>query len=51
MLSDGRAVKLSRTPPGVRELKRGLFPYEDSCLSRTPPGVRELKRRSRQRST
>ena len=36
----------SRTPPGVRELKRAIFAIEKMMrLSRTPPGVRELKRK------
>ena len=35
----------SRTPPGVRELKRELRTYPRTPFaSRTPPGVRELKR-------
>ena len=35
---------LSRTPPGVRELKRLLLFAVSSAVGRTPPGVRELKR-------
>ena len=36
---------MSRTPPGVRELKRerGVTHLPDE-VGRTPPGVRELKR-------
>ena len=36
-------TRMSRTPPGVRELKRRASSrlYTDQC--RTPPGVRELK--------
>ena len=34
---------LSRTPPGVRELKRGVLVKEVVHPRRTPPGVRELK--------
>ena len=37
-------MALSRTPPGVRELKQILyFVVQLVPLSRTPPGVRELK--------
>ena len=37
--------ELSRTPPGVRELKLGyLEGLEVVHRGRTPPGVRELKR-------
>ena len=36
---------LSRTPPGVRELKLGsLGKGSPDTVGRTPPGVRELKR-------
>ena len=34
---------LSRTPPGVRELKLSVGMIVLLLLSRTPPGVRELK--------
>ena len=35
---------LSRTPPGVRELKLDMLGYGfEITISRTPPGVRELK--------
>ena len=35
----------SRTPPGVRELKRPRWrPQHRPREGRTPPGVRELKR-------
>ena len=37
------AVSLSRTPPGVRELKLLLLLVLLVELGRTPPGVRELK--------
>ena len=33
----------SRTPPGVRELKRREYYMHSGGSSRTPPGVRELK--------
>ena len=35
----------SRTPPGVRELKRHLTMGIEGVRRRTPPGVRELKLR------
>ena len=38
-------LRLCRTPPGVRELKRDLNPGEKVEMCRTPPGVRELKHR------
>ena len=34
---------ISRTPPGVRELKLPSLPNLETDLRRTPPGVRELK--------
>mgnify|MGYP001642581625 CR=1 len=33
----------SRTPPGVRELKRLGWSWAGRLSRRTPPGVRELK--------
>ena len=36
-------ISTSRTPPGVRELKRVRLINAEELLSRTPPGVRELK--------
>ena len=35
---------MSRTPPGVRELKHEEIFLSISSPRRTPPGVRELKR-------
>ena len=41
-------MRRSRTPPGVRELKRGRSSQRKLQRgSRTPPGVRELKLYSR----
>ena len=37
-------LHMSRTPPGVRELKRSSRNVYQSGEGRTPPGVRELKR-------
>ena len=34
---------MSRTPPGVRELKLGVDNTAYTVVRRTPPGVRELK--------
>ena len=40
-------VRVSRTPPGVRELKlESLHPKLGNLPGRTPPGVRELKPRA-----
>ena len=43
MEQQNNKMSKSRTPPGVRELKRRTQPHIDIEVRRTPPGVRELK--------
>ena len=42
-LGKGSPDPVGRTPPGVRELKRGIIRDLARRICRTPPGVRELK--------